>query len=108
MPPAAADSSSTDKPFTTPEDVRRSLTAVCVLVAGWTTGSYTVPLLLGAVFSLLSAFGAFDWLFEREHIYFEGRILDPRGGPRWKNFLGMGMPTKFILFSDTEIPPTKM
>jgi hypothetical protein len=31
------------------------------------------------------------WLDERDEVFYNGKMLDPQGGPRWKNIIGTGM-----------------
>jgi hypothetical protein len=76
-----------------PEPLRTAIgvsVALLTLATAYSSESYTVPF-LGGFGLYIFACNILAYLCEYDTMYFEGRILDPRGGPRWKNFFGRAM-----------------
>ena len=55
-------------------------------IAGGDTVFVTLVAMLTTACMLL-----LPWLSERDESYCDGKLLDPKGGPRWKNILATGM-----------------
>jgi hypothetical protein len=58
--------------------------ALITLAAVYSSKTYAIPFLGGCGLYIFVC-NILAWLCETEFVYFEGKVLDPRDGPRWKN-----------------------